>query len=70
MSDTKRLLFIKNKIDANNEVIEKCFTPNIFTLNNVVAELIEENRKLQQECTHEYENGYCIWCYKEENSDD
>ena len=26
-------------------------------------ELLQENRKLQKECKHEFEsNGYCIYC--------
>ena len=59
-----RGLDIKERIDFNNKLIESLMTPNIFTLNNTVAELIEENRELQNICKHEFENGYCIYCYK------
>lgn len=53
---------IRKKIDANNKEIEKLLTPNIFILNNNVAKLIEENKNLQKECIHQFENGYCNYC--------
>ena len=37
---------IKEKIDKNNEAIEKIMSPNIFTLNNTVAKLLKENEEL------------------------
>lgn len=58
---------IKEKIDANNQIIESILTPNRFTLNNTIAKLLEENDKLQAQCSHEFEDGYCIYCYKEKN---
>lgn len=57
---------IKEKIDENNELIEKIMSPNIFTLNNTVAKLLKENEELQNMCNHSFEGGYCIYCYKEE----
>lgn len=61
-------LDIKKKIDDNNKLIESLVTPNVFTLNNTVAELLRENEILRKHCPHEYdEYGYCIYCYKEEN---
>lgn len=59
-------LEIKSKIDANNKLIEELLNPNAYTLNNTVADLLEENRQLQLQCKHEYEDGYCIFCYSEE----
>lgn len=59
-------LTIKEKIDRNNALIEKIMTPNVFTLNNTVADLLQENAELQKQCTHEFEDGYCVYCYKEE----
>lgn len=58
------LFELKNKIDENNKQIENYLTPNVFTLNNLVAELLKENESLQKQCTHEFENGYCKYCYK------
>lgn len=59
-------LTIKEKIDRNNALIEKIMTPNVFTLNNTIADLLQENAELQKQCTHEFEDGYCVYCYKEE----
>ncbi len=55
---------IKEQIDRNNAIMESLITPNKFTLNNTVASLLQENSRLQSMCKHEYENGYCIYCYK------
>lgn len=61
----KEGMYIKRKIDANNALIEKNLSVNIFTLNNTVSELLNDNRKLQEECPHEFdEEGFCIYCYK------
>lgn len=59
-------LKIKEKIDSNNKIIESILTPNQFTLNNTVKELLKENDELQAQCEHFFENGYCVYCYKEE----
>ena len=63
-------LEIKKRIDENNKIIESLMTPNIFSLNNTVSDLLTENRELQRHCTHTFENGYCIYCYKEEEISD
>lgn len=63
---SKEQLEIKRRIDLNNQIIQQAFNPNIFTLNNTVAELLAENKALQDTCQHEYEDGYCIYCYKAE----
>ena len=59
-------LYIKEQIDRNNKLIEQFLTPNQFVLNNTVAQLLKENAQLQQQCQHEFEEGYCIYCYKSE----
>lgn len=59
-------LQIKEKIDSNNAIIANILSPNIFTLNSTVANLLEENRKLQAQCQHIFVNGYCEYCYAEE----
>lgn len=61
---SKEGLFIKEKIDFNNKRLEEILSPNIFTLNNAAAEIIKENYELQQKCKHEYEDGFCVYCYK------
>lgn len=62
MTDVER----KERIDFLNQQIEKCLSPNIFTLNNIVLELQKEIWDLQQECNHKYNEGYCEYCYKAE----
>lgn len=57
---------IKEAIDQNNRIIEALFRPNEFTLNNTVQKLLKENAELQERCHHEFDGGYCIYCYKEE----
>jgi hypothetical protein len=61
-----RQLEIKRRIEENNKLIESLMTPNVFTLNNTVAELLAENKALQEECEHVFEDGYCIYCMKGE----
>lgn len=55
---------IKETIDRYNKIIEDCFYPNKFTLNNTILEITQEIKKLQDICDHEFEDGYCIYCYK------
>lgn len=59
-------LEIKQKIDSNNELIEQLLSPNVFTLNTTIMKLLEENRKLQAQCNHNFVDGYCEYCYAEE----
>ena len=56
---------IKEAIDQNNRIIEALFRPNEFTLNNTVQKLLKDNAELQKQCRHEFDDGYCIYCYKE-----
>lgn len=58
--------YIKEKINENNKIIELLLTPNQFTLNNTIAKLLKENSDLQKHCKHQFVNGYCIYCCKEE----
>ena len=64
-------LEIKEKIDTNNLLIEESFTPEFFTLNQVVAKLLNENAELREQCPHKFENGICKWCgLKEEETNE
>lgn len=56
---------IHNKIIENNNEIERILTANRFTLNIRIQELLEENKELQKECNHLFENGVCVYCFKE-----
>ena len=61
------LLEIKEQIDANNKVIEDLLNPSVFTLNNTIRDLLEDNFRLQAQCTHNFVDGYCEYCYKSED---
>lgn len=64
---------IRKKIDENNKIISEALTPNFFTLNNTVSKLLEENRRLQEECGHNghlFEDGYCVYCDMMEEKDE
>lgn len=61
-------LEIKNKIDRNNKLIETLLNPSEFTLNNTIKNLLIENDALQAQCTHNFVDGYCEYCYKEEDN--
>lgn len=56
----------KEKIDANNKLIQEILNPSEFTLNNVVRDLLEENAELQKGCEHSFVDGYCEYCYLED----
>jgi hypothetical protein len=59
-------LEIKQRIDTNNKIIQEAFSPNQFVLNNVIKDLLKENEDLQKQCTHNFVDGYCEYCYMEE----
>lgn len=59
---------IKSKIDENNKIIESLLKPGQFVLNEQISDLLKQNESLRAECTHQFENGYCVFCgTKEEN---
>lgn len=59
-------LEIKKQIDANYNLIEKNFKPNCFVLDTETARLMEEISTLQNLCQHNFVDGKCEFCYKEE----
>lgn len=60
---------IKEQIDSNNKLIEELMKPNTFTLNNTISKLLKENIDLQNQCQHDFEEGFCVYCYKEEGKE-
>lgn len=56
-------LQIKERIDANNRVMEALLNPSVFTLNNTIKDLLLENEELQAQCEHSFVDGYCEYCY-------
>ena len=59
-------LQIKEEIDRNNKLIQDILNPSEFTLNNTVRDLLKKNEELQTQCTHNFVDGYCEYCYLEE----
>lgn len=61
---------IRKKIEQNNTKLEILTQAvmSTFILNPEVAEIIMENRKLQDECPHEFEEGFCKFCGKEKDN--
>ena len=54
---------IRKEIDKNNERIFELTSKIRFTLNKEVNDLLAENRKLQSQCHHVFdEEGICIFC--------
>jgi hypothetical protein len=60
----KKQIEIKRQIDDYNRQIELILSPNQFTLNNEITKITAKITELQEQCSHEFENGYCNWCYK------
>ena len=60
-------LKIREAILENNEKIHALLEEDIFALNKEVSKLLRENRVLQENCPHEYnEKNECIYCFKKE----
>ena len=58
---------IRKKILENNRIIEQSLSPT-FVLNRAVQKALEDNKRLQGICNHEYDElGYCIYCDKEKD---
>lgn len=57
---------IRKQIDEIYQEIENLLNPSSFVLKPEVAILNDEIEKLQKQCSHEFENGQCIYCDKEE----
>jgi len=61
---------IREKINENNKRIEELLLPNTFILNKEIYELLNENKELQRQCVHEFdEMGICIYCDAEYEGD-
>lgn len=53
---------IRDKINFNNQKIEKLLDPSTFVLNKEIQGLMEENENLREKCKHNFQNGVCIYC--------
>ena len=56
----------KALIKTKKEEFEKYFDPTSFVLNKKAMKAQNEIYELQKKCSHEFENGVCKICGKEE----
>lgn len=42
---------------------EELFQPGTFILNHEMKEKMEQIAILQEQCPHQFEGGFCIYCY-------
>ena len=61
-------LEIHKKIDEINAMVVKLLSPNEFILSNLIVKLTAEVQSLQSQCTHKFVEGFCEYCYKEQDS--
>ena len=59
---------IKQEIDSRQNMIKEILNPNIFTLDKAIESLQKEISELQNQCSHVYKDGNCIYCYKDEDN--
>lgn len=57
---------IREKINFNNQMIEKLIDPTIFILQPEIEAYLKENDELRAICTHQFVDGICVYCGKEE----
>jgi len=58
------LLEIKTEMDDLNEKLAEAIHKAYFTLNEETKEIYERIDELQAECTHEFDDGVCVYCSK------
>lgn len=56
---------VKTRINEIDSKIAKAV--NTFILSPEIKDLMAEKATLRAQCTHEFENGVCIYCGKENN---
>lgn len=59
---------IKERVDFIKETIKN--SVDNFVLNKEIKQYRKELHNLQKKCPHEFVNGECIYCGKEEKKDD
>ena len=57
---------IKDKIAVLAKEYDELFDPSTFVLKPRLLEIQTEIMKLQRQCEHEFVNGFCIYCAREE----
>lgn len=59
-------LEIFSLISKKKQRIEELFDPTTFVLNKEVEALQQDIAELQKDCPHEFNEGVCKYCGKEE----
>lgn len=59
---------IRKQIEYYQSLIEEISDPTCFTLNPKIREYMDEIKHLQEICTHEFNDGNCIYCGKSDGS--
>ena len=54
------------KIQESQKLIEELLDPASFVLNKQIEELQQQIKLLQDDCPHEFIDGVCKYCQKEE----
>lgn len=57
---------IRAEMASNNAKIKDLIDPAFFVLNDEIRGLLNRNKELTLICTHEFENGSCIFCGRRE----
>ena len=58
---------IRDKIVKLNKDLVDSTSLNSFILNKKITEIEEQIKELQGQCTHSFVNGFCKYCYKDED---
>ena len=59
-------LEIFSLVSKKKQRIEELFDPTTFVLNKEVEALQQDIAELQKDCPHEFDEGVCKYCGKEE----
>ena len=60
---------IKKRIDTLNQEVEQLMDPTTFVLNPRIGEISHEITELQNQCTHNFVNGICEFCYRGDSNE-
>lgn len=59
-------LEIRKNIDACKKRLNELYDPQVFTLIGEIEDIMRELEQVRSQCKHDYIDGYCKWCDKEQ----